>query len=135
MTDIATKLFLIAIPYLVSTFVWTALYVRWGQNEKLTLCSRKHFYLFPVIPVGITAILAITILRMAGAGVRSLFEMLAGKRTYHRRHLSYYRLANVRIFPRSPAKTKRNTGSVRGRAVVNDNQTVRPQSPIVRFRL
>lgn len=135
MIDIATKFVLIAIPYLVSTFVWTALYVRWGKNEKLTLCARKHFYLFPVIPVGVAAIWAITALGIMGTNVRRLFEVLAGKRTYHRRHIGYYRLANVRIFPRSSVKTKRSTGSVRGRAVVNDNQTVRRQSPNVRFRL
>ncbi|MEO9470511.1 hypothetical protein [Parasphingorhabdus sp.] len=134
MTDIAIRSLLIAIPYLVSTFVWAALYVRWGRNEKLTLYFRKHFYLFPLIPVGVTAILAVTVFRVIGAGVRRLFEMLAGKRTYHRRRICYYRLGSVKIFPRSSVRKTKNTGPVRRSAVVNDNQAARPLLSLVRFR-
>lgn len=134
MIDITTKFLLIAIPYLVLTFVWTALYVRWGRNENLIVCFRKRFYLFPVIPVGMIVIFAVLVLRMTGANARRLFEILAGKRTYHRRRLSYYRLGNVKFFPRSSARAKKVPEAVRPRAVVNDNQAVRSAFSFVRFR-
>jgi len=80
--------------YLVLSFLFTALYVRFAAESKLTKFFRKNFYSFPFFPI-------LFLVKMVGAIIspiftvlpkliRTIFEKISGKRTY-RRGSNYYK--------------------------------------------
>ncbi|ATW02543.1 hypothetical protein [Sphingorhabdus sp. YGSMI21] len=78
--------------YLVLAFFFTALFVRFSGQSALARSVRRHFYVFPIIPL--IAIFAL-LLKMAWYMfiypvrlLRFLFEKLSGKKTLRKR--KYY---------------------------------------------
>ncbi|MEO9566223.1 hypothetical protein [Parasphingorhabdus sp.] len=72
--------------YLLSSFIFSALYVRFADQSPVAKTLRKHFYLFPFIPIFVFMYLlkhAMTLLiRIPGKMTRRAFEILSGKKTY-----------------------------------------------------
>ena len=84
------SILLFSILYLGISFILTALYVRFRDDDILAIRYRKNFVLFPSFPVIIFFRLSLLPIRLLAWSARDFFEFLSGKPTYHRRKLDYY---------------------------------------------
>ncbi len=79
--------------YLVFSFFFSALFVRFAGQCTLSKTLRRHFYIFPVLPlVSIILLLAKSgwyVIMFPITALRLLFEKLSGKKTF--RKVKYYK--------------------------------------------
>lgn len=79
--------------YLLISFILSALYVRFADRSPMAKALRKHFYLFPFIPIfALMYLLIRAVTLMVGIPakiIRRAFEMLSGKKTYKKRSAYY----------------------------------------------
>lgn len=78
--------------YLVLSFFFSALFVRFAGHCALSTTVRRHFYIFPIVPLVCVILLLVKagwfILTFPLVLLRLLFEKLSGKRTFRR--IKYY---------------------------------------------
>ncbi|MEM8918483.1 MAG: hypothetical protein AAGE37_06430 [Pseudomonadota bacterium] len=87
---------LILSGYLLSSFVLTAMLVRFVPKTDVARMSRKHFYFFPFVPIIIVTLwvafllkwLLFVLLALPYKMVRRAFEILSGHK--RRRRKTYY---------------------------------------------